>query len=169
MHNRWGFLWIIVLSTTHNPFWEMFSDYSVHDFPSDELCMDDSVSAPRTETEVVVFSFLYWSSWSWGSWTMIQAQHKVRPFLSWNITHSDSLVRFYTGFQSYEILVAFFEYLGPSVNKLRYWCSKNKVSEKKGDGWSLILWINSLWHHATLLQLVQLKDSQVQLHFVAFL
>ena len=33
-----------------------------------------------------------------------------------SIAHSDSLVAFYTGFQSYALLLAFFELLGLSVN-----------------------------------------------------
>jgi len=36
----------------------------------------------------------------------------------------DALVRFYTGFISYEVLPAFFEFLGLSVNKLHYWGTK---------------------------------------------
>ena len=40
------------------------------------------------------------------------------------IMHDDKLVQFYTGFQSYESLIAFYEFLGPSVNNLKYWGSK---------------------------------------------
>ena len=41
-----------------------------------------------------------------------------------NRKHSDKLVHFYTGFQSYETLLAFYEFLGPSVDNLKYWGSK---------------------------------------------
>ena len=34
--------------------------------------------------------------------------------------NDDSLIRFYTGFPSYEVLVAVFEFLGPAVNQLHY-------------------------------------------------
>ena len=51
--------------------------------------------------------------------------------LEMSAAHFDSLVRFYAGFQSYEILVAFFEFPWPSVNKLWYWDSKNNVSGKR--------------------------------------
>ena len=38
---------------------------------------------------------------------------------------------FYTGFQSFEILLAFCELLGPSVNKLRYWGDKSTAGLKR--------------------------------------
>ena len=38
-----------------------------------------------------------------------------------DIQHDDNLVRFYTGFISFFFLSAFFEFLGPVVNKLNYW------------------------------------------------
>lgn len=37
---------------------------------------------------------------------------------------NDDLVGFYTGLISYEVLLTFFECLGPSVNELRYWGGK---------------------------------------------
>ena len=40
------------------------------------------------------------------------------------IKHDDSLIKFYTGFISYRILLAFFTFLGPVVHKLNYWGSK---------------------------------------------
>lgn len=42
------------------------------------------------------------------------------------ICHNDKLVSFYTGFATYKIFLAFFNFLGPSVNKLNYWGSKRK-------------------------------------------
>ena len=47
------------------------------------------------------------------------------------IVHSDSLVHFYTGFQSYDMLLTFFDFLGPVINHLEYWGSKEKVSRKR--------------------------------------
>ena len=47
-----------------------------------------------------------------------------RRFRVEDITHDDNLVRMYTGFSSYVILLAFFEFLGPSVHRLNYWGSK---------------------------------------------
>ena len=41
--------------------------------------------------------------------------------------HNDSLVKMYTGFPSYELLVAFFDFLGPAVNNLNYWGAKDGI------------------------------------------
>ena len=41
------------------------------------------------------------------------------------IANDDKLIRFYTGFTSYDIFVAFFEFLGPSVTQLDYWGEKD--------------------------------------------
>ncbi len=38
---------------------------------------------------------------------------------------NDTLICFYTGFVSYMVLNAFFEFLGPVVNELTYWGSKS--------------------------------------------
>ena len=35
-----------------------------------------------------------------------------------DIIHNDGLVRFYTGFPSYEIILAVFDFLGPAAHKL---------------------------------------------------
>ena len=43
------------------------------------------------------------------------------------IKHDDRLVAFYTGFSSYSIFLAFFFFLGPAVNKLRYWGAKERA------------------------------------------
>ena len=40
------------------------------------------------------------------------------------IKHDDHLVRFYTGFTSYMVYLAFFNFLGPVVYKLNYWGCK---------------------------------------------
>ena len=44
-----------------------------------------------------------------------------------DIEHYDKLVRFYTGFVSYALFLAFFEFLGPAVDHLNYWGSKEGV------------------------------------------
>ena len=60
-----------------------------------------------------------------------------RPVLTYfrleRIVHDDSLVRFYTGFGSYELILAFFEFLGPSVDHLNYWGSKQRSGEKRRE------------------------------------
>ena len=46
------------------------------------------------------------------------------PFRIEQIKSDDKLIRFYTGFMSYVIFLTFFEFLGPAVNDLNYWGSK---------------------------------------------
>ena len=47
-----------------------------------------------------------------------------KPFQLEEIAHDDQLVRAYTGFPSYEVLLAFFDSLEPVVNHLNYWGTK---------------------------------------------
>ena len=47
-----------------------------------------------------------------------------RPFRIEDIAHDDRLIHFYTGFSSYDVLLAFYEFLGPAVDKLQYWGGK---------------------------------------------
>ena len=47
-----------------------------------------------------------------------------RPFRIEDIAHDDHLIYFYTGFSSYDVLLAFYEFLGPAVDKLQYWGGK---------------------------------------------
>ena len=47
------------------------------------------------------------------------------------IKRDDRLVAFYTGFSSYRIFLAFFLFLGPAVNKLRYWGAKESARTRQ--------------------------------------
>ena len=54
-----------------------------------------------------------------------EVQQRVRSqFRLEDVQHDDKLVCFYTSFISISFL-AFFEFLGPVVDKLNYWCSKD--------------------------------------------
>ena len=49
-----------------------------------------------------------------------------------DIAHDDGLVRLYTGFISYCVLLNFYKFLGPAVNDLSYWGGrKGKSSIRK--------------------------------------
>ena len=49
-----------------------------------------------------------------------------------DIAADDSLVKFYTAFTSYEILLSIFDFLGPSVHQLNYWgSSDNRISHRQ--------------------------------------
>lgn len=41
------------------------------------------------------------------------------------------MILFYTGFMSYEILLIFFEFLGPSVSELHYWGTREGPHKRK--------------------------------------
>ena len=47
------------------------------------------------------------------------------PFCIEQIQHDDKLVQFYTGFSSFRLFLAFFELLGPAVDHLYFWGSKD--------------------------------------------
>ena len=46
------------------------------------------------------------------------------PFGMKHIMDNDKLVLFYTGFVSYHIFLAFYQFLGPTVDNLVYWGNK---------------------------------------------
>ena len=52
------------------------------------------------------------------------AQSEQDPFRIEQIKNDDRLVRLYTGFTSYIIFLTFFHFLGPVVNDLNYWGSR---------------------------------------------
>ena len=59
------------------------------------------------------------------------SSQKPKNFRLEDIAQNDTLVHFYTGFQSYEILLVFYEFLGPSVSNLQYWGSKSTTGRKR--------------------------------------
>ena len=60
------------------------------------------------------------------------SQKKPSHFTLENIScNYNSLISFYTGFQTYDLLLAFYEFLGLSVNKLTYWGSDSNKSDKR--------------------------------------
>ena len=59
------------------------------------------------------------------------SQKKPSHFRLENISCNNSLVSFYTGFQTYDLHLAFYEFLGPSVDELTYWGSDSNKSDKR--------------------------------------
>ena len=102
------------------------SDYEVHELPSVEEPAHHQPTC--SSTEVIVNTALL---------ARIEAleaenQHLKRKqkgksvsyFKIEDICHDDKLVQFYTGLLSYTVFLAFFEFLGPVVEHLNYWGSK---------------------------------------------
>ena len=87
---------------------------------------------PKSSTEVVVNTALL------ARIEVLEAENaqlKSEPrkayFRLEDIEHDDNLVRFYTGFVSFAIFIAFFEFLGPFVNHLNYWGSKECIRKRQ--------------------------------------
>ena len=59
------------------------------------------------------------------------AKREGHHFRIEDIQHDDKLIRFYTGFVSYAIFLAFFELLGPAVDHLVYWGTKEGVRQRQ--------------------------------------
>ena len=107
----------------------LFSDYSVHELP--DSGSDISVELPLTARVEVLEAEKH--QWRVGTelrhWEQVEMVSK--PFRIEDIAGKDSLVRFYTGFISYKIFLAFFHFLGPSAHQLTYWRSKETQSRHK--------------------------------------
>ena len=63
--------------------------------------------------------------------TLSTKEGKPAPFGINCIKHNDRWVSFYTGFNSYRIFLAFFQFLGPAVNKLHYWGTRDEPRKRQ--------------------------------------
>ena len=57
---------------------------------------------------------------------------KQEPLSVQGIASKQDLIKLYTGFPSYEVFLAFYEFLGPSVKKLNYWGEKQSKKKRRG-------------------------------------
>ena len=106
---------------------QLQSDFQVHELPSDaDVSLD--VSSQTQESEPLLnaallarLEVLEAENAQFNS----QCKSTQKHFRIEDIMHSDKLVKFYTGFISYAVFIAFFEFLGPVVEHLNYWGSKD--------------------------------------------
>ena len=138
---------------------QLCTEYQVHELPSDSGdCLSDSFSTSisglpseissqfdsvstsmlsteiePSNTEVLVNTALLAriESLEAENNTLRLAQVKTsKNFCLEQIQGDDGLFRFYTGFPSFEIFLAFFEFLGPVVHELNYWGSKQRSLQR---------------------------------------
>ena len=111
------------------------SDYSIHESPDPESNASFTKSSDAGYTRVLVNKALVTRI------ELLEAQYihlqselrcqRPRFFRIENIADDDKLVRFYTGFISYALLLLFYEFLGPAVNNLTYWDTERKEKRRK--------------------------------------
>ena len=109
----------------------LLTDYSVHELPD----ISEGHSCPPGEPSLLDRALL-------ARIESLEAENKMlhqivnsRPqppsFRLEHIAHDDSLIKFYTGFGSYDHLLTFYDFLGPSVNQLNYWGVKERTAERR--------------------------------------
>ena len=101
----------------------LLSDYSVHELPGYEDTCDSLVNtACTTRIEFLENESRYLNS--------LLLSKKADLFRIDQICRNDSLVGFYTGFASYEILLLFVEFLGPAIHNLKYWGESERKTSR---------------------------------------
>ena len=113
---------------------QLQNEYSVHELPS-ECEQPHTASSPSSSGRDVIvdkallarIEFLEAENESLKKNQAITSPH----FRVEQIQHDDHLVRFYTGFISFAVYLAFFEFLGEVVNHLNYWGSKAGTRTRK--------------------------------------
>jgi len=113
---------------------QLQSDHQVHESPGGADDASDCSSLPagfqsysHSQTEVLVNTALL-ARIEYLESKNARLKKECLPttthFRIEQVKHDDRLVRFYTGFITYHIFLAFFNFLGPVVHKLNYWGSK---------------------------------------------
>ena len=111
------------------------NDYSVHELPHLESDCSFAKSANTGDTNVLVNKALvsrieFLEAQNTRLQSNLQCQ-RAEFFQLENIASNDTLVKFYTGFSSSAILLAFFNFLGPAVNNFTYWGTKQKEKRRR--------------------------------------
>ena len=108
--------------------------YQVHELPNINDDNDIGDNVPDTGTDPVVYTALlarieYLEAEN-AKLKSVCSQDSKKYFRIEDIKDDDKLVCFYTGFTSFKIFQAFFEFLGPAVEHLKYWGEKDSTRER---------------------------------------
>ena len=110
---------------------QLRSDYTVHELPA----VDEPVSKlTSSDTQIINRALIARIEFLEAENKRLKEQQVVKKYFRLeDIQDDDKLVRFYTGFVSFSVLLAFFNFLGQVVNHLNYWGSKegNRVRYRK--------------------------------------
>ena len=126
---------------------QLETDYQVHDLPADDsisvatastssvshfssVSKDNSNSDTSVLVNKALLSRIEYLEAEIKSLTHSSESH-ITPFRVECISCDDKLVKFYTGFSTYDVFMEFFSFLGPSVNELTYWGDKESASIRK--------------------------------------
>ena len=104
---------------------QLESDYLVHELPG-----SSSLQAFSNESLLVDRALLARIEMLEAENSRLQKKSEKHYFRVEDIQRDDKLVWFYTGFVSYALVLAFFEFLGPAVNHPIYWGSKEGARQQ---------------------------------------
>lgn len=131
---------------------QLETNYKVHELPSEGDSMSDCPSSACLSSSVHDSSSTVYHASSQAAEVLVNTallariesleaeNHSLKHscnssssqlFRIEQIQENDQLVRFYTGFVSYFIFITFFEFLGPAVNNLNYWGTKQKDGSRQ--------------------------------------
>ena len=108
---------------------QFVSDYSVYELPSLADHNKPSISCHLTSSDTQLINCYLFAhievlevenaQLKTGKQQKVKSQFRLE-----DVQNDDKMFRFYTGFISFIVFLAFFEFLGPVVEKLNYWDSK---------------------------------------------
>ena len=110
-------------------------DYSVHELPTSSLVTNISTEPQLSNADqsIINRSFLARIEFLESENDRLKKELSENCSVSFSIEQirdDDKLISFYTGFRSYSVFLAFFNFLGPAVDKLTYWGRKSAQRQR---------------------------------------
>ena len=108
---------------------QLLGDYQVIDLPDDG---STAQACSATDQPLVTTALLARIEFLEAECSRLQnSESKILHFGIDQIKLDNCLVSFYTGFPSFAIFLAFFQFLGPVVDKLQYWGGKQSAKKRQ--------------------------------------